>query len=165
MFSAWSEKKQFVAVWLILQVQFMIVLGHTLLILQPSCTYPKITFVFLAPNSVIFFYLFNDFYQQAYRKSAAAAAKTNGVHKNGVHKNGTSSMVISACYSPDSKLDWECCVSIVILVFVYLRCLLTILDVLLHSIYQKLLAWARQNFLLNESHLTKSVAPSVYQPS
>jgi hypothetical protein len=90
----------------------MIVLGHTLLILQPSCTYPKVTFVFLAPNSVIFFYLFNDFYQQAYRKSAAAAAKTNGVHTNGVHKNGngvhkngTSPMVISACYSPDSKLD------------------------------------------------------------
>jgi hypothetical protein len=89
----------------------MVVLAHTLLILQPSCTYPKITFVFLAPNSVIFFYLFNDFYQQAYKKSAAAAAKlsngvhTNGVHKNGVHKNGTSPMAISACYSPDSKLD------------------------------------------------------------
>lgn len=103
----WPLIKLFVA-----QIQFMMVLAHTMLILQPSCTYPKIAIFFLAPNSVIFFYLFNDFYQQAYKKSAAAAAaakqvngtQKNGVHKNGIQKNG-SPISISACYSPDSKLD------------------------------------------------------------
>ncbi|XP_065341293.1 very long chain fatty acid elongase 7-like [Cloeon dipterum] len=97
-------------------IQFLMVLVHTLLILQPSCTYPKVAFIFLAPNTLIFFYLFNDFYRQAYRKPAQTNGKvsngvhtngTNGVHKNGtngVHQNGNSYM-ISACYSPNSKLD------------------------------------------------------------
>ncbi|XP_059472453.1 elongation of very long chain fatty acids protein AAEL008004-like [Neocloeon triangulifer] len=56
--------------------QFCLVFLHSLLILRKDCTYPKFVVALLTPNAMFFYFLFNDFYQSAYKKrNAAKAAK------------------------------------------------------------------------------------------
>jgi elongation of very long chain fatty acids protein 7 len=47
---------------------------HSLLILRKDCNYPKFVVALLTPNAMFFYFLFNDFYQSAYKKKKAAQA-------------------------------------------------------------------------------------------
>ncbi|CAB3377391.1 Hypothetical predicted protein [Cloeon dipterum] len=55
--------------------QFCLVFLHSLLILRKDCDYPKFVVGLLTPNAMFFYFLFNDFYQSAYNKRKANAAK------------------------------------------------------------------------------------------
>jgi len=48
---------------------------HSLLILRKDCNYPKFVVGLLTPNAMFFYFLFNDFYQSAYKKKMAQPVK------------------------------------------------------------------------------------------
>lgn len=45
---------------------------HQTQLLYTDCGYPWWTVYFTLPNSVFFYFLFNDFYQKSYKKAAQA---------------------------------------------------------------------------------------------
>ncbi|CAD1469483.1 unnamed protein product, partial [Heterotrigona itama] len=49
-------------------VQFFVMLGYQLMILAMDCKVPKALTYFFITNTIIFIYLFGDFYQKAYKK-------------------------------------------------------------------------------------------------
>jgi elongation of very long chain fatty acids protein 7 len=57
------------------QFQFCLVFLHSLLILRKECNYPKFVVGLLSPNAMFFYFLFNDFYQSAYKKRAPKAVE------------------------------------------------------------------------------------------
>jgi len=59
-----------IAAYALFQFQFCLVFLHSLLILRKECNYPKFVVGLLSPNAMFFYFLFNDFYQSAYKKSA-----------------------------------------------------------------------------------------------
>ena len=58
-----------------LQLQFMLVFIHSAQVLFFDCGYPKLVAALLLVHSTIFFVLFFDFYQQAYKKRMKLEAK------------------------------------------------------------------------------------------
>ncbi|XP_050537984.1 elongation of very long chain fatty acids protein AAEL008004-like isoform X1 [Daktulosphaira vitifoliae] len=56
-------------------LQFTLVFFHSAQVLIYDCGYPKLVATFLLAHSVIFFVLFFDFYQQAYKKDKQIKAK------------------------------------------------------------------------------------------
>uniref|UniRef100_W8AWR6 Elongation of very long chain fatty acids protein n=1 Tax=Ceratitis capitata TaxID=7213 RepID=W8AWR6_CERCA len=68
-------------------IQFVLILGYMLLVAAKGCNMPRALTLFFVANTIIFLYLFANFYRKTYntRKAAAAAATTNG-HANGSAK-------------------------------------------------------------------------------
>jgi elongation of very long chain fatty acids protein 7 len=60
----------------ILQVQFVLVIIHSLQLLFIDCNYPKAFVWLIVLQAVIFFSLFADFYKQAYKKKQASTVRT-----------------------------------------------------------------------------------------
>ncbi|KAF4532049.1 hypothetical protein B566_EDAN015575 [Ephemera danica] len=52
--------------------QFCLAFLHSMQLLWHDCGYPRWTVILILPNAVFFYYLFNDFYQQAYRDKQRA---------------------------------------------------------------------------------------------
>lgn len=75
-----------------LQLQFCITFIHSSQLLFYDCGYPRWSVVFTLPNSIFFYYLFYDFYYNAYgtpeeRKKAKALADRNGhIKDNSKHE-------------------------------------------------------------------------------
>ncbi|KAF2881321.1 hypothetical protein ILUMI_24851 [Ignelater luminosus] len=81
-------------------VQFVLIMAHAFQLLFIDCNYPRAFVWFIGMHAVMFFFLFKDFYNQAYsrkfRKSSAVTANgvangiTNGYASNHEDKNGYS---------------------------------------------------------------------------
>lgn len=77
-------------------IQFVAIMVHAFQLLFIDCNYPRVFAWWIGSHAVLFFFLFKDFYQNAYKRSREAyAAKqkkkseiSNGHIKNGV-ANGT----------------------------------------------------------------------------
>ncbi|XP_036323652.1 elongation of very long chain fatty acids protein 7 isoform X2 [Rhagoletis pomonella] len=69
-------------------IQFVLILGYMVMVAAKGCNMPRALTFFFVGNTIIFLYLFGNFYRKTYntRKAAAAAAAANG-HANG-HANG-----------------------------------------------------------------------------
>jgi hypothetical protein len=52
------------------QVQFVLVMVHAFQLLFIDCNYPKAFVWWIGLHAVMFYFLFSDFYKQAYRKKA-----------------------------------------------------------------------------------------------
>lgn len=84
-----------------LQIQFVGIMVHAFQLLFIDCNYPRAFVWWIGMHAVMFFFLFKEFYNQAYnnRKSQKAAVEANGHSKqngalpqNGhVKENGVSS--------------------------------------------------------------------------
>lgn len=84
-------------------IQFIAIMVHAFQLLFIDCDYPKAFVWWIGMHAVMFFFLFNEFYQQNYqqkkaankaamaaRNDAIANGKTNGVITNGnTDTNGT----------------------------------------------------------------------------
>lgn len=75
------------------QVQFVGIMVHAFQLLFIDCNYPRAFVWWIGMHAVMFFFLFKEFYNQAYNKrerKAAASAVANGHTKqNGdVYQNG-----------------------------------------------------------------------------
>lgn len=73
-------------------VQFIAIMVHAFQLLFIECNYPRAFVWFIGMHAVMFFFLFNEFYKQAYQKKVKAnalkasvekAASTNGTLTNG----------------------------------------------------------------------------------
>lgn len=53
---------------IILQVQFVLVMVHAFQLLFIDCNYPKAFVWWIGLHAVMFYFLFADFYKQAYKK-------------------------------------------------------------------------------------------------
>jgi len=60
----------------ILQVQFVIVMIHAFQLLFIDCNYPKAFVWWIGLHAVMFYFLFVDFYKQAYKKKQATTVRT-----------------------------------------------------------------------------------------
>ncbi|XP_037952775.1 elongation of very long chain fatty acids protein AAEL008004 [Teleopsis dalmanni] len=56
-------------------IQFCMAFIHQTQLLYTDCGYPRWSVCFTLPNAVFFYFLFNDFYQKSYKKSAAIKAE------------------------------------------------------------------------------------------
>lgn len=78
-------------------VQFVLVMVHAFQLLFIECDYPRAFVWWIGMHAVLFYFLFRDFYNQAYKKSSAKVKKstdngksvTNGQEKNSKNQNGT----------------------------------------------------------------------------
>ncbi|KAK4875916.1 hypothetical protein RN001_012338 [Aquatica leii] len=72
-------------------VQFVLIMVHAFQLLFIDCNYPRAFVWFIGMHAVMFFFLFKDFYNQAYnrREKKKAAAATNG-HIKHEDQNGYS---------------------------------------------------------------------------
>jgi len=59
----------------VLQVQFVLVMIHAFQLFLIDCNYPKGFIVVIVLQSVIFCFLFADFYKQAYKKKQASTVR------------------------------------------------------------------------------------------
>lgn len=72
--------------------QFCVAFLHSFQLLLYDCQYPKWTLYFILPNAIFFYYLFNNFYEQAYcnyrniRKTKENNNNNNTNHNNNVIK-------------------------------------------------------------------------------
>lgn len=57
-------------------VQFIIAFIHSFQIVYEDCGYPKAALLITLPNSILFFYLFLDFYLKSYKKKKTNQQKT-----------------------------------------------------------------------------------------
>ncbi|GLV34337.1 uncharacterized protein CBL_00265 [Carabus blaptoides fortunei] len=65
---------------IILQVQFILIMVHAFQLLFIECDYPRAFVWWIGMHAVMFFFLFNEFYKQAYHKKQRARAKlANGI--------------------------------------------------------------------------------------
>jgi elongation of very long chain fatty acids protein 7 len=60
----------------VLQVQFVLVLLHAIQLLFIDCNYPKAFIWLIGLHAVMFYFLFADFYKQAYKKKQANTVRT-----------------------------------------------------------------------------------------
>ena len=60
----------------ILQVQFVLVMIHAFQLLFIDCNYPKAFVWWIGLHAVMFYFLFADFYKQAYKKKLANKVRT-----------------------------------------------------------------------------------------
>jgi len=60
----------------ILQVQFVLVMVHAFQLLFIDCNYPKAFVWWIGLHAVMFYFLFSDFYKQAYKKKQASTVIT-----------------------------------------------------------------------------------------
>jgi elongation of very long chain fatty acids protein 7 len=60
----------------VLQVQFILVLIHALQLLFIDCNYPKAILWLIGLHAVMFYFLFADFYKQAYKKKQESMVRT-----------------------------------------------------------------------------------------
>lgn len=51
------------------QIQFCLAFLHSAQLLYTDCGYPRWSVFLTLPNSIFFYFLFNDFYQKSYKKS------------------------------------------------------------------------------------------------
>lgn len=78
-------------------VQFVLVMIHAFQLLFIECDYPRAFVWWIGMHAVLFYFLFRDFYNQAYKKSGAKVKKSddngkvmaNGQQKNNKNQNGT----------------------------------------------------------------------------
>ncbi|XP_017777180.1 PREDICTED: elongation of very long chain fatty acids protein AAEL008004-like [Nicrophorus vespilloides] len=52
-------------------LQFCVAFIHSMQLFFYDCDYPKWSTIFVLPNAIFFYYLFNDFYKKAYQRSAS----------------------------------------------------------------------------------------------
>lgn len=65
-------------------VQFVLVMVHAFQLLFIECNYPKAFVWWIGLHAILFYFLFRDFYNQAYNKKMRLSVdKRNGVIKNG----------------------------------------------------------------------------------
>ncbi|XP_014610715.1 PREDICTED: elongation of very long chain fatty acids protein AAEL008004-like isoform X2 [Polistes canadensis] len=72
-------------------IQFIAIMVHAFQLLFIDCDYPKAFVWWIGMHAVMFFFLFNEFYQQNYQQKKAAMARSNGIANgktNGVITNG-----------------------------------------------------------------------------
>lgn len=74
--------------FLFFQVQFVGIMVHAFQLLFIDCNYPRAFVWWIGMHAVMFFFLFKEFYTQAYSKRKAATAKADAI-KNG-NANGYS---------------------------------------------------------------------------
>lgn len=67
-------------------VQFIAVMIHSFQLLFIDCNYPKAFVWWIGLHAILFFYLFRDFYIQAYTKKNRAAALLKNTKTNGTLK-------------------------------------------------------------------------------
>lgn len=93
-----------------LQIQFCLAFLHSAQLIYTDCGYPRWSVFFTLPNSIFFYFLFNDFYTKSYKKSAekkqqqldamkAANAANNAIApaaQNGIGK-------LASAESPDNN--------------------------------------------------------------
>ena len=60
----------------VLQVQFVLVMVHAFQLLFIDCNYPKAFVWWIGLHAVMFYFLFSDFYKQAYKKKQASTVRT-----------------------------------------------------------------------------------------
>lgn len=60
-----------------LQIQFTIMILHSLIALQPSCDVPKHVLMIYLPNVILIYKMFYDFYQKAYVVKNKVGQKNN----------------------------------------------------------------------------------------
>ncbi|KAJ8040931.1 Elongation of very long chain fatty acids protein 7 [Holothuria leucospilota] len=70
-------------------IQFFLVMTHSGQLFFIECPYPKVFAWIIGLYGFIFFFLFLNFYVQAYRKSGSKPTKENGHQSNGVKDNKT----------------------------------------------------------------------------
>ncbi|PIK59602.1 putative elongation of very long chain fatty acids protein 7 [Apostichopus japonicus] len=66
-------------------IQFFLVMVHCTNFFRYDCPYPKVFVYIVGSYGFIFFFLFLNFYIQAYRKSGPKSETKNGHHANGVY--------------------------------------------------------------------------------
>lgn len=59
----------------LLQIQFVLVMIHAFQLLFIDCDYPKAFVWWIGMHAVMFYFLFSDFYKQAYNKKQERKAK------------------------------------------------------------------------------------------
>ncbi|GBP83485.1 Elongation of very long chain fatty acids protein AAEL008004 [Eumeta japonica] len=80
-------------------LQFCLAFLHSSQLLFYDCGYPRWSVFFTLPNAIFFYYLFDDFYVKAYRKSVSREEK----QKNGSVSNGIGKAVISNGFKIENK--------------------------------------------------------------
>ncbi|KAJ4450285.1 hypothetical protein ANN_01705, partial [Periplaneta americana] len=70
------------------QIQFIAIMVHAFQLLFIECNYPRAFVWFIGMHAVMFFFLFNEFYKQAYQKRGKSTAGKTTVQK-GATTNGT----------------------------------------------------------------------------
>lgn len=83
-------------------VQFTMVMVHAFQLLFIECNYPKVFVWFIGMHAVMFFFLFNDFYKQAYKNQEKTSSISNGTNHNS-HENGS-----IQSKSTNQTLDYYC---------------------------------------------------------
>lgn len=76
------------------QMQFCVAFLHNCLLLFYDCDYPKWSVILVLPNTMFFYFLFSDFYNNAY----ISTKKNNGITssiQNSVKANGAAEKVSS----------------------------------------------------------------------
>lgn len=97
-------------------VQFVVIMVHAFQLLFTECNYPRAFVWFIGMHAVMFFFLFNEFYKQAYQKKrrisvvktrVEKAGSTNGTLPNG-HTTGSekSNGYITNGYSNGRAADY-----------------------------------------------------------
>uniref|UniRef100_A0A1B6CS52 Elongation of very long chain fatty acids protein n=1 Tax=Clastoptera arizonana TaxID=38151 RepID=A0A1B6CS52_9HEMI len=91
-------------------IQFILVMAHAFQLLFIDCNYPKAFVWWIGLHAIMFYFLFSDFYKQAYKKSNNSLVKKTGndltkqnTEANNKHTNGTT-LSSSQVYQQPEKI-------------------------------------------------------------
>nr|CAD7203164.1 unnamed protein product [Timema douglasi] len=62
----------------VFQVQFVLVMVHAFQLLFIDCNYPRAFVWWIGMHAVMFYFLFSDFYKQAYKKKVRSSSRQRG---------------------------------------------------------------------------------------
>lgn len=77
------------------QVQFVLVMVHAFQLLFIDCNYPKAFVWWIGLHAVMFYFLFSDFYKQAYKKEQARKVRNATMGIAGSHETQLLAVVAS----------------------------------------------------------------------
>lgn len=86
-------------------IQFVAVMIHAFQLLFIDCNYPKAFVWWIGLHATMFFFLFNEFYQQSYQQKKRKQTITNGVKKDHQQNHQTNGMTNGAMGNSSGRRD------------------------------------------------------------
>ncbi|PBC32075.1 Elongation of very long chain fatty acids protein [Apis cerana cerana] len=86
-------------------IQFVAVMIHAFQLLFIDCNYPKAFVWWIGLHATMFFFLFNEFYQQSYQQKKRKQTITNGMKKDHQQNHQTNGMTNGAMGNSSGRRD------------------------------------------------------------